>query len=84
MQLCVREWQLKDNMPVHALAPALATPRRLGLPRLGTTSPLLYISAGPQEIGLWDMENARCHQVNIAAQCSIVWPQQQSCNELQC
>lgn len=63
VQLCVKEWQLEDKAPVRALALAAASPRRLGLPRLGSTSPLIYVSSGSKEISLWDVGNARCHQV---------------------
>ncbi len=63
LQLCAKDWQLEQRSPVQGLALALANPRRLGLPRLGSTSPLIYVSNGAQEISLWDIENARCHQV---------------------
>ncbi len=25
--------------------------------------PLVYVAAGPQEIGVWDVEQGQCHQV---------------------
>jgi hypothetical protein len=45
---------------------AVAAPPRLGLaqgslPHPGV--PLLYMSAGLQEVGLWDVLDGRCHQV---------------------
>lgn len=64
MQLCAKGWQLEQRCPVQGLALALANPRRLGLPRLGSTSPLIYVSSNSQEVSLWDIENARCHQVS--------------------
>ena len=64
MQLCAKGWQLEQRCPVQGLALALANPRRLGLPRLGSTSPLIYVSNNSQEVSLWDIENARCHQVS--------------------
>ncbi len=50
------------------MAAAAASPPRLGLvtgslPHAGV--PLLYISAGLQEVGLWDVLDGRCHQVGI-------------------
>lgn len=49
---------------------AVAAPPRLGLqqgslPHPGV--PLLYMSAGMQEVGLWDVLDGRCHQVGSAA-----------------
>lgn len=48
------------------MAAAVAAPPRLGLasnslPHAGV--PLLYIAAGLQEVGLWDVLDGRCHQV---------------------
>lgn len=65
LQLCAREWQLEARAPVQGLALAMASPRRLGLPRYGSTSPLIYVSNLAEEIGLWDIETARCHQVTF-------------------
>ena len=64
-------WRHPAGLPIQAMAPAVAAPRRLGLPRLGTTSPLLYIAAGPSEVGLWDIEHARCHQVSAQAHTDV-------------
>jgi hypothetical protein len=47
------------------MAAAVAAPPRLGLagglPHAGV--PLLYIAAGLQEVGLWDVLDGSCHQV---------------------
>jgi len=59
--MCVNSWQLKDRPPILALAPAVATPRRLGLTRFGSSSPLIYVSTATPEIGLWDIQLGRCH-----------------------
>jgi hypothetical protein len=53
---------------IDAMSLAVAAPPRLGLaqgslPHPGV--PLLYMSAGLQEIGLWDVLDGRCHQVRI-------------------
>ena len=63
VQVRVNSWQHPLKAPIQAMAQAAASPRRMGLPRLGVTCPLLYVAAGPSEIGLWDVEHARCHQV---------------------
>jgi hypothetical protein len=52
------------------MAAAVAAPPRLGLatgslPHAGV--PLLYIAAGTQEVGLWDVLDGRCHQVGRTA-----------------
>lgn len=75
-QVCVKSWQHSDKLPIRALAPALAVPRRLGLLRQGATCPLIYASAGPNEVGLWDVEHARCHQVSFASSRAgrVLWP----------
>lgn len=52
-----------QNYPVEALAPALASPARLGLQESSIATPLVYVASGPQEIGLWDIEQGKCHQV---------------------
>lgn len=46
---------------------AAAAPSRLGLspgslPRPGV--PLVYVAAGLQEVGLWDVLDGQCHQVS--------------------
>lgn len=51
---------------IDAMSLALASPSRLGLspsslPHPGV--PLLYIAAGLQEVGLWDILDGQCHQV---------------------
>ena len=52
----------KQGFPIEALAPALAPPTRLGLQESSLATPLVYVAAGPQEIGLWDVEQGKCHQ----------------------
>jgi hypothetical protein len=53
---------------IQAMTAAVAAPPRLGLagglPHAGV--PLLYIAAGQQEVGLWDVLDGRCHQVRCA------------------
>lgn len=51
---------------IDAMSLAVAAPPRLGLqqgslPHPGV--PLLYVSAGLQEVGLWDVLHGKCHQV---------------------
>lgn len=53
----------RQGFPIEALAPALAPPPRLGLQESSLTMPLVYVAAGPHEIGLWDVEQGKCHQV---------------------
>jgi phosphoinositide-3-kinase regulatory subunit 4 len=52
-----------QNYPIEALAPAVAPAARLGLQESSLTTPLMYVAAGPQEVGLWDIEQGKCHQV---------------------
>ena len=53
----------EQGFPIEALAPALAPPTKLGLQESSLATPLVYVAAGPQEIGLWDVEQGKCHQV---------------------
>ncbi|KAK9909837.1 hypothetical protein WJX75_008190 [Coccomyxa subellipsoidea] len=62
-QLAVNSIQQPQGFPIEALAPALAPPTRLGLQESSLATPLVYVAAGPQEIGLWDVEQGKCHQV---------------------
>jgi hypothetical protein len=64
-RLCVQSWHHPLRQPVEALALALAPRTALGLARIATspTAPLVYIAAGGDELGLWDLEHGRCHQV---------------------
>ena len=54
-----------QGYPIEALAPALAPPPRLGLQESSLSMPLVYVAAGPHEIGLYDVEQGRCHQVML-------------------
>jgi len=52
---------------IDAMSLAAAAPSRLGLspgslPRPGV--PLVYVAAGLQEVGLWDVLDGQCHQVS--------------------
>ena len=55
--------RLRQGYPIEALAPALAPPVRLGVQESSLAAPLVYAAAGPHEVGLWDVEQGRCHQV---------------------
>jgi hypothetical protein len=50
---------------IDALAPATAGPAKLGLRglQLAGGAPLVYVAAGQNEVGLWDLVDCRCHQV---------------------
>jgi len=45
------------------MSPALCPPARLGLQESSLTTPLVYVASGPHEVGLWDVEQSKCHQV---------------------
>ncbi|EIE24687.1 hypothetical protein COCSUDRAFT_258, partial [Coccomyxa subellipsoidea C-169] len=62
-QLAVNSIQQPQGFPIDALAPALAPPTKLGLQESSLATPLVYVAAGPQEIGLYDVEQGKCHQV---------------------
>ena len=49
--------------PIEAMSPALCPPARLGLQDSSLTIPLVYVASGPHEVGLWDVEQSKCHQV---------------------
>ncbi|KAL4452504.1 hypothetical protein ABPG75_008166 [Micractinium tetrahymenae] len=65
-RLPVNSWQHPGGAGISALALAAAPPQRLGL-GLGAAGagggPLLYVAAGDQEVGLWDIAEAKCQQV---------------------
>ena len=52
--------------PIDAMAVANAPPARLGLGSTSPTpgAPLVYVAAGPGEIGLWDVAAGSCLQVS--------------------
>ncbi|KAK9817197.1 hypothetical protein WJX72_010933 [[Myrmecia] bisecta] len=62
-RICVNSWQHPQRCAIDALAPALAGPARLGVPSAPANCPLVYVAAGPHEVGLWDVEEGKCHQV---------------------
>ncbi|KAL3131972.1 hypothetical protein ABBQ38_007667 [Trebouxia sp. C0009 RCD-2024] len=63
-QLPLTQWDHPSGQPVEALAPAVAPVGHLGLRGGGKgSSPLVYIAAGGHEVGLWDIEEGKCHQV---------------------
>ncbi|KAK9806003.1 hypothetical protein WJX73_003643 [Symbiochloris irregularis] len=55
-------WLHPTRAPIEAMSPALAAPQALGL-RQAPAAPLLYVAAGAEEVGLWDIAQGRCHQV---------------------
>ena len=63
-QIPLTQWRHPLGHPVNALAPAVAPVGNLGLRGGGRgSSPLVYIAAGSHEVGLWDVEEGKCHQV---------------------
>lgn len=65
-QLPLTQWDHPSGQPVEALAPAVAPVGHLGLRGGGKgSSPLVYIAAGGHEVGLWDIEEGKCHQVSV-------------------
>ena len=54
-----------QNHPIEALSPALCPPARLGLQDSSLSTPLVYVASGPHEICLWDVEQSKCHQVEV-------------------
>ena len=66
-QIPLTQWAHPLGQPVEALAPAVAPVGHLGLRGGGRGScPLVYIAAGGHEVGLWDVEEGKCHQVKQA------------------
>lgn len=69
-------WQHPGGRHIEAIAPALATPGRLGLRGLdGCSTPLVYVAAGHGEVGLWDVIQQKCHQVRRTAVTSKSLPE---------
>ncbi|DBA85444.1 TPA: hypothetical protein ACH3X2_006119 [Trebouxia sp. C0005] len=63
-QIPLTQWAHPLGHPIEALAPAVAPVGHLGLRGGGRgSSPLVYIAAGGHEVGLWDVEEGKCHQV---------------------
>ncbi|EFN54741.1 hypothetical protein CHLNCDRAFT_134632 [Chlorella variabilis] len=60
-RLPVNSWQHPAGAPITALAQASAPLHRLGLS--AAAGPLVYVAAGEQEVGLWDIADAKCRQV---------------------
>lgn len=79
-RLPVASWQHPTGAPIAALALATASPQRLGLGLGGAGAgggPLLYVAAGDQEVGLWDIAEAKCQQARLGRgalglKCSLV------------
>lgn len=73
MQVRVGMWAHPAGSPIEALSPAVAPAAALGL-RQAPAAPLLYVAAGQEEVGLWDIAQGRCHQVCLGARfrsCSV-------------
>ena len=62
LRLPVSTWQHPAGVPIAALAQAQAAPQRLGLSE--ATGPLVYVACGEQEVGLWDVADAKCRQAS--------------------
>lgn len=77
-QLPVRTWQHPMRCAIDGLAVACAPPGRLGLSLLPSSpapvgpagGPLVYVAAGRNEVGLWDVAAAHCRQVSPCICCS--------------
>ncbi len=69
--LPVNTWQHPLKCPIDGLALAIAPPARLGLgyvhtsTRGWTSGPMVYVAAGRNEVGLWDVAAMKCHQVRV-------------------
>ena len=65
-RLPVLRWAHPASCSIDAMAPALASPLALGVGSggPGTKGPLIYVAAGPHEVGLWHVEDGRCLQVH--------------------
>lgn len=68
-RLPVNSWQHPAGAPITALAQASAPLHRLGLS--AAAGPLVYVAAGEQEVGLWDIADAKCRQVHLCS--NLVW-----------
>lgn len=62
VQVRARTWVHPTRAPIEAMAPALAPPQALGL-KQAPAAPVLYVAAGAEEVGLWDIGQGRCCQV---------------------
>ncbi|GAB4818761.1 hypothetical protein N2152v2_005807 [Parachlorella kessleri] len=62
-RLPVNSWQHPAAGTVASLAVAAAPPTRLGIRQGAAAGPLLYVAAGENEVGLWDVAEGRCLQV---------------------
>lgn len=72
-QIPLTQWDHPSGQPVEALAPAVAPAGHLGLRGGGKgSSPLVYIAAGGHEVGLWDVEEGKCHQVSTTTQQDVL------------
>lgn len=79
-QIPLTQWDHPSRQPVEALAPAVAPVGHLGLRGGGKgSSPLVYIAAGSHEVGLWDVEEGKCHQVGTTTGNVIIFSH---CNPL--
>mmetsp|Transcript_37691 Transcript_37691/g.106488 ORF Transcript_37691/g.106488 Transcript_37691/m.106488 type:complete len:308 (+) Transcript_37691:281-1204(+) len=68
----VNSWSHPLKQPVEAISLVVAPHTALGLQTIGLSSraPLVYLAAGGDEIGLWDLEQGRCHQVLSMMSCT--------------
>ncbi|GAX85401.1 hypothetical protein CEUSTIGMA_g12817.t1 [Chlamydomonas eustigma] len=65
-QMPVNTWQHPTRCAIDAMSVAAAPPARLGLPvpsSGATAAPLVYVAAGRNEVGLWDVTTGCCRQV---------------------
>eukprot|EP00884_Botryococcus_braunii_P002633 jgi/Botrbrau1/12370/Bobra.0239s0019.1 len=63
-QLNVFSWDHPLRGPIGAMAPVVAPATRLMINGKCPSCPLVYVAAGGNnEVGLWDVEQGRCHQV---------------------
>ena len=63
-RLPLNTWQHPAGAPISALALASAPAQRLGLGG-SPAAPLLYVAAaGEQEVGVWDIAEAKCQQAS--------------------
>ena len=64
LQVCVKEWSVRDRAGIHAMSLAQVGSRRLGLPGNAAAGPLVYISSQSGDVGLWELRNGRCLQAS--------------------
>ena len=65
LQVCVKEWSVRDRAGIHAMSLAQVGSRRLGLPGNAAAGPLVYISSQSGDVGLWELRNGRCLQASL-------------------